>query len=103
MLPALTVTVAPPAATPQGLSALTIDDVKQWYKTVYKPAGAVLDARIPLASLPWTEPHNHANAACAALLAYGLLKATGSPLIEPPPCSSATNSDVHPSSAPRRQ
>ncbi len=42
----------------------------------------VLDTRIPLEGLPWTEPHNHANAACAALLAYGLLKATGSPLIE---------------------
>ena len=42
----------------------------------------VLDTRIPLASLPWTEPYNHANAACAALLAYGLLKATGSPLVE---------------------
>ena len=42
----------------------------------------VLDVRVPLASLPWTEPHNHANAACAALLAYGLLKATASPLIE---------------------
>lgn len=42
----------------------------------------VLDTPIPLDSLPWTEPHNHANAACAALLAYGLLKATGSPLIE---------------------
>ena len=42
----------------------------------------VLDTRIPLANLPWTEPHNHVNAACAALLAYGLLKATGSPLIE---------------------
>ena len=41
----------------------------------------VLDTRIPLASLPWTEPHNHTNAACAALLAYGLLKATDSPLI----------------------
>ena len=42
----------------------------------------VLDTRIPLDSLPWTEPHNHANAACAALLAYGLLKALDSPLIE---------------------
>ena len=42
----------------------------------------VLDTAIPLESLPWTEPHNHANAACAALLAYGLLKAVGSPLIE---------------------
>ena len=42
----------------------------------------VLDTRIPLAILPWTEPHNHANAACAALLSYGLLKATGSPLID---------------------
>lgn len=41
-----------------------------------------LDMRIPLASLPWTEPHNHTNAACASLLAYGLLKATDSPLIE---------------------
>jgi UDP-N-acetylmuramoylalanine--D-glutamate ligase len=42
----------------------------------------VLDTTIPLDSLPWTEPHNHANAACAALLAYGLLKAIDSPLIE---------------------
>ena len=42
----------------------------------------VLDTRIPLDGLPWTEPHNHANAACAALLAYGLLKAVDSPLIE---------------------
>ena len=41
----------------------------------------VLDVRIPLASLPWSEPHNHANAACAALLAYGLLEAIDSPLI----------------------
>ena len=41
----------------------------------------VLDQRIPLDSFPWTEPHNHANAACAALLAYGLLRAVDSPLI----------------------
>ena len=41
----------------------------------------VLDQRIPLDGLPWTEPHNHANAACAALLAYGLLRALDSPLI----------------------
>lgn len=40
----------------------------------------VFDTRVPLDSLPWTEPHNHANAACAALLAYGLLAATDSPL-----------------------
>ena len=42
----------------------------------------VFDTRTPLESLPWTEPHNHANAACAALLAYGLLKAVGSPLVD---------------------
>ncbi len=42
----------------------------------------VLDTRIPLEGLPWSEPHNHANAACAALLAYGLLKSIDSPLIE---------------------
>ena len=30
------------AATPQGLSALTVDDVKQWYQTVFKPAGGVM-------------------------------------------------------------
>lgn len=42
----------------------------------------VLDTPIPLATLPWTEPHNHANAACAALLAYGLLRAVDSPLID---------------------
>lgn len=41
----------------------------------------IFDQRIPFESLPWTEPHNHANAACAALLAYGLLKAIDSPLI----------------------
>lgn len=41
----------------------------------------IFDQRISLESLPWTEPHNHANAACAALLAYGLLKAIDSPLI----------------------
>lgn len=42
----------------------------------------VFETRIPLESLPWTEPHNHANAACAALLAHGLLKSIDSPLIE---------------------
>ncbi len=42
----------------------------------------ILDTPLTLETLPWTEPHNHSNAACAALLAYGLLKATGSPLIE---------------------
>ncbi len=41
----------------------------------------ILDTRVPLEGLPWTEPHNHTNAACAALLAYGLLMATDSPLI----------------------
>jgi UDP-N-acetylmuramoylalanine--D-glutamate ligase len=42
---------------------------------------SILDTRISLESLPWSEPHNHANAACAALLAYGLLEVTVSPLI----------------------